>query len=115
MSIVTKISEVFPTGYILAEGQVHIQSLNILAKVYLKLDNNSNRYKVEFPSSTDGHEIAQGTNDDLFEKILNAMVYKYEEYILTKTNEDEFESLPYIFRMEKKRIEDRKKHQQQRY
>lgn len=115
MSIVVKITEVFPTGYILAVGQVHLQSLNIVAEVYLKFDDSSSQYKVEFPPASVGHEFAQECDDDLFEKLLNAMVFKYEEYILTKTNEDVFKSLPYIFWIEKKRIEHRNKHHQQRY
>lgn len=113
--MVVKINEVFPTGNILAIGEVHLQTSNIVVMVYLKFDDSSCRYRVEFPSASIGHELAQECDGDLLEKLLYAMVCKYEEYILTKTNEDVFKSLPYIFWMEKKRIEHRNKHQQQRY
>ena len=114
MSIVVKIKEVFPTGNILAVGQAHLQASNSVAKVYLKFDNSSTRYKVDFPPAEVGQEFAQKCDDELFEKLHDAMVYKYEELILVKTNEDENKSLPYIYWMEKKRIERRNKHHQRR-
>ena len=70
-----KINEVFPTGNILAIGEVHLQTSNIVAIVYLKFDDPSSGYKLEFPSASVGHEFTQECNGDLLEKLLYAMVW----------------------------------------
>ncbi|MFB6466467.1 hypothetical protein ACE38V_06525 [Cytobacillus sp. Hz8] len=112
MSVIVNITDTFPTHDILAVGSVKIWSSIIISGVMLKFDDQSGQYFFEFPSMENNKAVVKLCDKTLKEKLLDAMVYKYEEYILSQFENDNSGSKPYILVLEKERIE-RKYYRQQ--
>lgn len=109
MSIVVDIIDTFPTRDTLAVGSVKIHSLLIVSGVMLKIDDESRRYYIQFPSN-DGQAFIKLSDRTVKEKLYDAMVYQYEKYIMSL----DFSSLSapkeYIYRLERERIEKKYAH-----
>jgi len=105
LSIVVEIIDTFPTRDILAEGRIRLHSLLVVSSVTLKIDDESERYFVEFPLNEDGQALIELCDKTIKEKVHDAMVFKYEEYIKSLDFNNTSDSMPYIYKLEKERIE----------
>jgi hypothetical protein len=109
MSVVVYITGTFPTPDILATGRVTLHSLVTVAGVMLKIDKLSNQYVIEFPLSANGQPFIELCDDMLKEKVLDAMVLEYEQYIILMSMNSNWWRQPYIYELEMKRIESKNK------
>jgi hypothetical protein len=109
MSVIVDIIDTFPTHDILAVGQVKLDSRHTMNGVILKIDDDTEMYVVEFPQ-TNGRAVVE-INDDVAQKIRDAMVFKYEQYIMSIDFTDISSHIPYIYTLEKERIMNNKGYQ----
>lgn len=105
MSVVVDIIDTFPTRDILAVGRIKLQSLLIVSSVTLKIDDESGRYFVEFPWNEEGQAIVELCDKTVKKKVYDAMVFKYEEYIMSLDSNNTNDSIPNIYKLEKERID----------
>ncbi|WP_339217730.1 hypothetical protein [Ornithinibacillus sp. FSL M8-0202] len=103
MSVIVDIIDTFPTHDILAVGRVELDSTRTINGVLLKIDDEAESYVVDFPRTIDGRATIE-VNDEVNQKILDAMVYKYERFIMSIDFTDISSRIPYIYKMEKERI-----------
>jgi len=106
MSVIVDIIDTFPTHDILAVGRVQLDLIHTMNNVLLKIDDDTEMYVVEFPQ-TNGRAVVE-INDEVAQKIQDAMVFKYEQYILSIDFTDISARIPYIYNMEKERIGNKK-------
>lgn len=111
MYVTVKILDTFPEHEIYALVNVTIGSMFCLNNVQLKRGTKLNQYLIEFPKNSENQCYIDILNDDLLEKIYDASIFQYEQYIVSLFDMDEneeWEPLPRIYLFEKARIE--KKH-----
>ncbi|GAB3051695.1 hypothetical protein [Virgibacillus ainsalahensis] len=113
MSIIVEITDTFPSHDILALGRVKLHSLVIVSGVMLKIDDLSEKYFIEFPSTDDEERIIELCDDVLKEMVFDSMVSKYEEYVKLMCQKDVTDDKPYIYRLENDRIGRRSRNNQQ--
>lgn len=109
MSVIVDIIDTFPTHDILAVGRVKLDSIHTMNGVILKIDDDTEMYVVEFPQ-TNGRAVVE-INDKVAQKIQDAMVFKYEQYIMSIDFTDISSHIPYIYTLEKERIMNNKGYQ----
>lgn len=109
MSVIVDIIDTFPTHDILAVGRVKLDSIHTMNGVILKIDDDTEMYVVEFPQ-TNGRAVVE-INHEVAQKIRDAMVFKYEQYIMSIDFTDISSQIPYIYTLEKERIMNNKGHQ----
>lgn len=111
MSVIVDIIDTFPTHDILAVGRVKLDSIHTMNGVILKIDDDTEMYVVEFPQ-TNGRAVVE-INDKVAQKIQDAMVFKYEQYIMSIdfTDISAISRIPYIYKLERVRIRNRKGYQ----
>jgi hypothetical protein len=109
MSIVVDIVDTFPTHDTLAVGRLKLHDLLIVSSIMLKIDDTTGRYYVEFPTNEEGQALVVLSDKILKEKVHDAMVYKYEQYILSLNSSSISNPLPYIYELERERIERNKR------
>lgn len=109
MSVIVDIIDTFSTHDILAVGRVKLDSIHTMKGVILKIDDDTEMYVVEFPQ-TNGRAVVE-INDEVNQKILDAMVFKYERFIMSIDFTDISSRIPYIYKMEKERIMNNKGYQ----
>src|SRR5699024_2435979 len=106
VSVVVKNIETFPTHNTLAVADIKLHSLLVITGVRLKLDDQSDQYYVEFTSAEDEHGLVELCDDALKDKVYDDMVFKYEEHIKSLFLKENADKLPYIYQLERKRIEE---------
>lgn len=109
MIVIVDIIDTFPTHDILAVGRVKLDSIHTMDGVILKIDDDTEMYVVEFPQ-TNGRAVVE-INDKVAQKIQDAMVFKYEQYIMSIDFTDISSHIPYIYTLEKERIMNNKGYQ----
>ncbi|KRG07960.1 hypothetical protein ACA30_22685 [Virgibacillus soli] len=110
MSVIVDIIDTFPTHDILAVGRVKLDSIHTMNDVILKIDDDTEMYIVNLPQKIDGRSAVE-VNDEVNQKILDAMVFKYERFIMSIDFTDISSRIPYIYKMEKERIMNNKGYQ----
>ncbi|POZ55055.1 hypothetical protein LYSIN_03352 [Lysinibacillus sphaericus] len=108
MYVTVEIIDTFPKHDIYALGSVTIDSMISLKNVRLKRGSKRNQYILDFPMMNEDQLYIDILDDELLEKIYDAMVYQYEQYILSMFDmdvNDEWEEPPRIYLFEKERIE----------
>ncbi|MGK4153682.1 hypothetical protein AB0X74_13685 [Kurthia gibsonii] len=78
MYVTVEILDTFPRHDTYALANVTIDSLISLKNVRLKRGKKLNQYIVEFPIKNGNQLYVEILNDELLEKIYDAMIYQYE-------------------------------------
>lgn len=115
MNVLVKILDTFPQHDTFAIARVTINPIMSLVNVKLKRDKTGTKYLLDSSGFEDLKSLINLQDDTIVEKIYDAMVYQYEQHVLAMFNEEavddyeEYQEPSYIYLLEKKRIERRKR------